>query len=84
MLSNPSASNVSLFSRLKNLFLIAPEKITLTGSYYWYNDDDDVKTGQYEKLSFDKKKLIELFEMASSWNELLAADNNLYIMHFGI
>jgi hypothetical protein len=73
----------SLFSRLKSLFLLAPNKITLTGSYYWYNDDD-VKTGQYEKLSFDKKKLIELFEKASSWNELLAADKNLYIMHFGI
>ncbi len=73
----------SLFSRLKNLFLLAPEKMTLTGSYYWYNDDD-VKSGQYEKLRFDKRKLINLFEKAAAWNELLTANNDLYIMHFGI
>ena len=72
----------SLFSSLANLFLLAPEKITLTGSFYWYNDD--VKKGQYEKLSYDKKKLINSFEKAASWSDLLAADRDLYIMHLGI
>ncbi len=60
----------SLFSSLTNLFLLAPEKVALTGSYYWYNDDD-VKAGKYEKLSFERTNLIDLFEKAASWNALL-------------
>jgi hypothetical protein len=71
----------SLFKELKNLFLLAPEQITLTGSYYWV---DDEKAGEYEKINFNKDKLISLFTKAASWHELMEKDDSLYIMHFGI
>lgn len=41
------------------MFSEAPEGITLTGWYTWSEDEDPRTTGAYEKLSFDRKDVLD-------------------------
>ncbi|KGR81936.1 hypothetical protein [Lysinibacillus odysseyi] len=70
-----------IFCGWRDLFLNAPSKLELTGSYIFPDEMDDM--GEYEKLVFKKEDVLRQFEKMITLAEYLA-NGNCYIYHIGI
>lgn len=65
-----------------DLFRNSPQKLILTGSYCW-TDDENINSGAYEVIELSRDDVIEKFEKLISLAEKVQADS-YHILHFGI
>ena len=71
-----------VFRSWSDLFAEAPEKVVITGSWCYAENEED---GHYEKLEFSRDLLVEKFSMLANLGERVAeSEGQLSILHFGI
>ena len=72
----------SIISMYKNLFEYAPNKIVLTG-LYGFEDCEDIDSGRYEKLVYNKKDIQKtLNNLVNMCEKALSEDKCM--LHYGI
>ena len=71
-----------VFQAWSALFAEAPEKVVITGSWCYAENEED---GHYEKLEFSRDLLVERFLMLANFgNKIVESEGRLSILHFGI
>ena len=72
----------NIISVYRNLFEYAPNKIVLTGSYA-FEDGEDMDSGRYEKLLYDKKDMLKTLDDFINMCEKALSEDKC-ILHYGI
>ena len=68
-----------------SLFSFSPERLIITGSYVQYYNEDEQPEGEgyYEKLEYDRDKVIRNLKKLTDY-ATVAAKGNHYILHIGV
>jgi hypothetical protein len=63
------------------MFSEAPEEIILTGWYTWGEDGDPRTTGAYEKLSFNRKEVLDILSLLIKFSAMVESGDYIMIYH---